>query len=168
MMDEKDWALFKKKLDQKTGIDLQLYKEPQMKRRIGNLVTRSEFKSFTAYFDHVVKNKDDFAEFIEYLTINVSEFFRNPDKFSKIEKEIIPHLMKKSPKLNIWSAGCSIGAEPYSLSIIMKELTPNVRHRILATDLDIDILAKARKGEYTDNELKAMDAARKSKYFTII
>ena len=165
-MDEKDWELFKKKLNDKTGIDLQLYKEPQMKRRIGNLVTRSEFKTFTAYFDHVVKNKDDFAEFIEYLTINVSEFFRNPDKFSKIEKEIIPYLMKKSPKLNIWSAGCSIGAEPYSLSIIMKELTPNTRHRILATDLDVDILAKARKGEYTDNELKAMDASRKSKYLT--
>lgn len=165
-MDEKDWATFKKKLNDKTGIDLQLYKEPQMKRRIGNLVTRSEFKTFTAYFDHVVKNKDDFAEFIEYLTINVSEFFRNPDKFSKIEKEIIPYLMKKSPKLNIWSAGCSIGAEPYSLSIIMKEITPNVRHRILATDLDVDILAKARKGEYTDNELKAMEASRKTKYFT--
>ena len=63
-MDEKDWALFKKKLNDKTGIDLQLYKEPQMKRRIGNLVNRSEFKSFTAYFDSVVKNKESFAEFI--------------------------------------------------------------------------------------------------------
>ncbi|MBR6012405.1 MAG: protein-glutamate O-methyltransferase CheR [Selenomonadaceae bacterium] len=166
LVDEKDWATFKEKLNRKTGIDLQLYKEPQMKRRIGNLVNRSEFKSFTAYFDHVVKNKDEFAEFIEYLTINVSEFFRNPDKFSKIEKEIIPYLLKRSPKLNIWSAGCSIGAEPYSLSIIMKELTPNVRHRILASDLDIDILAKARKGVYTDAEIKSMQADRRVKYFT--
>ena len=166
MMDDKDWELFKKKLDEKTGIDLQLYKEPQMKRRIGNLVTRAEMDSFVAYFDKVSKTKDDFAEFIEYLTINVSEFFRNPDKFDKIEKEIIPYLMKSSPKLNIWSAGCSIGAEPYSLSIIMKELTPNVRHRILATDLDIDILAKAKKGVYNDNEIKALKPDRKSKYFT--
>ena len=165
-MDEKDWATFKEKLNQKTGIDLQLYKEPQMKRRIGNLVTRAEFKSFTAYFDHVVKNKDDFAEFIEYLTINVSEFFRTPDKFAKLETDVIPYLMKRSPKLNIWSAGCSIGAEPYSLSIIMKEMTPNVRHRILASDLDVDILAKARRGIYTDNELKAMKPERLAKYFT--
>ena len=165
-MDEKDWAEFKNKLNQKTGIDLQLYKEPQMKRRIGNLVTRAEFKSFTAYFDHVSKNKDDFAEFIEYLTINVSEFFRTPEKFSKLETDVIPYLMKRSPKLNIWSAGCSIGAEPYSLSIIMKELTPNVRHRILASDLDIDILAKAKRGIYTDNELKAMKPDRLNKYFT--
>ena len=166
MMDDKDWELFKKELDQKTGIDLQLYKEPQMKRRIGNLVTRAEMDSFVAYFDKVSKNKDDFAEFIEYLTINVSEFFRNPDKFDLIEKEIIPYLMKSSPKLNIWSAGCSIGAEPYSLSIIMKELTPNVRHRILATDLDIDILAKAKKGVYNDTEIKALKPDRKTKYFT--
>ena len=166
MMDDKDWELFKQKLDKKTGIDLQLYKEPQMKRRIGNLVTRDGMDSFVAYFDKVAKDKDSFAEFIEYLTINVSEFFRNPDKFDKIEKEIIPYLMKNSPKLNIWSAGCSIGAEPYSLSIIMKELTPNVRHRILATDLDIDILAKAKKGVYTDNEIKSMKPDRKAKYFT--
>ena len=166
MMDNNDWELFKKKLDQKTGIDLQLYKEPEMKRRIGNLVTRAEMDSFVAYFDKVCKSKEEFAEFIEYLTINVSEFFRNPDKFDMIEKDIIPYLMKNSPKLNIWSAGCSIGAEPYSLSIIMKELTPNVRHRILATDLDIDILAKARKGVYMENEIKAMRPDRKTKYFT--
>lgn len=164
-MDDKDWEVFKQKLNAKTGIDLQLYKEPQMRRRIGNLVQRSEFKSFTEYFDSVVKSKETFAEFIEYLTINVSEFFRNPDKFDIVEKDIIPYLLKRSPKMSIWSAGCSIGAEPYTLSIIMKELTPNVRHRILASDLDIDILAKARAGIYTEAEIKAMRPDRKQKYF---
>ncbi len=74
-MDEKDWAEFKRKLKSKTDIDLDLYKEPQMKRRIGNLVTRSSAKSFVEYFDTVAKDKDEFAEFIEYLTINVSEFY---------------------------------------------------------------------------------------------
>ena len=165
-MDDKDWELFKKKLNERTGIDLQLYKEPQMRRRIGNLVTRAEMNSFSAYFDKVSKSKTEFAEFIEYLTINVSEFFRNPDKFDIVEKDVIPYLLKRSPKLNIWSAGCSIGAEPYTLSIIMKELTPNVRHRILATDLDVDILARAKQGVYVDSEIKAMRPDRKQKYFT--
>ena len=165
-MDDRDWELFKKKLNDRTGIDLQLYKEPQMRRRIGNLVTRAEMNSYVAYFDKVSKSKEEFAEFIEYLTINVSEFFRNPDKFDIVEKDVIPYLLKRSQKLNIWSAGCSIGAEPYTLSIIMKELTPNVRHRILASDLDIDILAKAKKGVYTDSEIKAMRPDRKQKYFT--
>lgn len=165
-MDDKDWELFKQKLNAKTGIDLQLYKEAQMRRRIGNLVTRADMKSFVAYFDKVSQNKEDFASFIEYLTINVSEFFRNPDKFDVVEKEIIPYLLKSSPKLNIWSAGCSIGAEPYTLSIILKELTPNVKHRILASDLDVDILAKAKKGVYNEAEIKAMRPDRKQKYFT--
>ena len=165
-MDDKDWELFKKKLNAKTGIDLQLYKEPQMRRRIGNLVTRSDFKTFCAYFDDAAADKEKFADFIEYLTINVSEFFRNPDKYDIVEKEILPYLMKSSPKLNIWSAGCSIGAEPYTLSIILKEISPNVKHRILASDLDVDILAKAKKGIYNENEIKAMRPDRKAKYFT--
>ncbi len=164
-MDDKDWAEFKKKLKAKTEIDLDLYKEPQMKRRIGNLVTRNEFKSFCEYFDHVCKDKDDFAAFIEYLTINVSEFFRTPDKFGQLETDVIPDLLKRSPTLSIWSAGCSIGAEPYSLAMIMKELTPGKKHRILASDLDIEIIAKAKRGIYVDNEIKSMSKERIAKYF---
>ncbi|MBR4153338.1 MAG: protein-glutamate O-methyltransferase CheR [Selenomonadaceae bacterium] len=165
-MDDKDWELFKEKLNRKTGIDLQLYKEQQMRRRINNLIQKTTFKSYTAFFNDVVKDKQRFADFIEYLTINVSEFFRNPDKFSMVESDIIPYLLKRSDSLNIWSAGCSIGAEPYSLSIILKELTPNKRHRILATDLDIEIIGKAKKAIYTGDEIKAMRADRKVKYFT--
>ncbi|SDZ84464.1 CheR family methyltransferase [Selenomonas ruminantium] len=165
MMDEKDWAEFKRKLKSKTEIDLDLYKEPQMKRRIGNLVTRASMNSYVEYFDNAAKNKDDFAAFIEYLTINVSEFFRTPEKFGKLETDVIPDLLKRSSKLNIWSAGCSIGAEPYSLAIIMKEMTPNVKHRILASDLDIEILAKAKRGVYTKDEIKAMKPDRLNKYF---
>ena len=165
-MDDKDWELFKQKLNRKTGIDLQLYKEQQMRRRINNLIQKTPFKSYTTFFDDAVRDKKKFADFIEYLTINVSEFFRNPDKFNLVESDIIPYLLKKSDSLNIWSAGCSIGAEPYSLSIILKELTPNKRHRILASDLDIEILGKAKKGIYTADEIKAMRADRKVKYFT--
>ena len=166
MMDEKDWGAFKQKLKAKTEIDLDLYKEAQMKRRIGNLVTRAGMDSFVTYFVHVSKDKDEFAAFIEYLTINVSEFFRTPDKFGKLETDVVPDLLKRSPTLNIWSAGCSIGAEVYSLTMILKDLTPGKKHRLLATDLDIEIIAKAKKGVYSDNELKALDPKRKDKYFT--
>ena len=137
-----------------------------MKRRISNLVTRGGFDSFVSYFDHVAKDKDEFAAFIEYLTINVSEFFRTPDKFGKLETEVIPDLLKRSPTLNIWSAGCSIGAEVYSLAMILKDLTPGKKHRLLATDLDIEIIAKAKAGIYAENELKALDPKRKAQYFT--
>ena len=164
-MDEKDWIEFKRKLKSKTDIDLDLYKEPQMKRRIGNLVTRSNAKSFVEYFENVAKDKDEFAAFIEYLTINVSEFYRTPDKFAKLETDVIPDLLKRSSKLNIWSAGCSIGAEPYSLSMIMKEITPGKRHRILSTDFAIELQATAKKGLYMENESKSLSPERRQKYF---
>lgn len=162
---EQDWEEFKGKLKRKTEIDLDLYKAPQMQRRIMNLAKRNGYDSYSGYFDHVVADKDDFAAFIEYLTINVSEFFRTPDKFAKLETDVIPDLLKRSSKLNIWSAGCSIGAEPYSLAMIMKDMTPNTKHRILASDLDIEILAKAKQGVYNANELKAMSDDRKRRYF---
>ena len=165
MMDENDWAVFKKKLKAKTDIDLDLYKEPQMKRRIGNLVRRANMDSYAGYFDRVCADKDEFASFIEYLTINVSEFFRTPEKFGKLETDVIPDLLTRSSRLNIWSAGCSIGAEAYSLAIIMKEMTPGVRHRILATDLDTEIIAKAKRGVYSENEIKSLAPERLAKYF---
>lgn len=164
-MDEKDWGLFKQKLKSKTGIDLDMYKAAQMQRRIGNLMQRNGHTSYAKFFESIEHDKAAFESFIEYLTINVSEFFRTPEKFSKLETDVIPELLKKSPKLNIWSAGCSIGAEPYSLAMILKDMTPLVKHRILATDLDIEILAKAKKGVYTENELKSLSLVRKSKYF---
>ena len=133
MLDDQDWGAFKRKLKAKTEIDLDLYKEPQMKRRIGSLVTRKGYDSYTKYFDMATQDKTEFDAFIEYLTINVSEFFRTPEKFSKLETDVIPDLLTRSPKLNIWSAGCSIGAEPYSLAMILKEMTPGKQHRILAT-----------------------------------
>ena len=166
-MDDRDWESFKEKLKRKTEIDLDLYKAPQMQRRIMNLARRNGFDKYSDYFDKVVQDKDDFAAFIEYLTINVSEFFRTPDKFGKLETDVIPDLMKRSSKLNIWSAGCSIGAEPYSLAMILKDLSPTQRHRILATDLDIEILAKAKAGIYSENEIKSMSEDRKKRYFTL-
>lgn len=163
---EQDWVTFKHKLNRATGIDLDLYKEAQMKRRINNLIMRKGYNSVCAYFDFAVKDKKEFASFIEYLTINVSEFFRTPEKFSELETDIIPELLKDNHSLNIWSAGCSIGAEPYSVAMILAEKTPMTKHRILATDLDVDILAKAKAGIYTENELKSISLRRKQQYFT--
>ncbi len=165
-MDERDWSTFKQKLKLKTGIDLDLYKEAQMMRRLNNLIVRKGYKTLNDYYDFAVQDKAEFASFIEYLTINVSEFFRTPEKFSELETGVIPELLKKSSRLNIWSAGCSIGAEPYSLAIILDELTPGARHRILATDLDVDILARAKEGIYSENEIKELSLGRRQKYFT--
>ena len=161
-----DYEWFKKNVYDLTKIDLNAYKEKQMKRRIDTLIGKYEVNGYDGFFNLIKKDREALDSFVTYLTINVSEFFRTPDKFGKLETDVIPDLLKRSPTLNIWSAGCSIGAEVYSLTMILKDLTPGKKHRLLATDLDIEIIAKAKKGVYSDNELKALDPKRKDKYFT--
>lgn len=164
-MSDKDWELFKQKLHVKSGINLNDYKPAQMQRRIGNMMSRHGASGYVDFFSKLETNPKLYKDFIDFLTINVTEFFRTPEKFDELEKKVIPDLLKQSPKLNIWSAGCSIGAEPYSLAIMLNELTPHTKHRILATDLDVEMLAKAKQGAYTANELKNIPPARLTKYF---
>jgi len=165
MIQEKDWELFKQKFKQKASIDLNDYKPAQMQRRITNLMSRYGARTYVDFFNLLDKDAKLYKEFIDYMTINVTEFFRTPEKFSELETKVLPELLMKSPKLNIWSAGCSVGAEPYSLAMILKELTPTVKHRILATDLDIEMLGKAKSGVYTNTEFKNISSNRASKYF---
>ncbi|VBB05323.1 mcp methyltransferase cher-type [Lucifera butyrica] len=168
MSNEKDWETFKQKFFTKSGIDLNDYKPAQMQRRITNLMNRHGVHTYMDFFGLIDKEAKLYKDFVDYLTINVTEFFRTPEKFVELETKCLPELLSKNPKLNIWSAGCSIGAEPYSLAMILNELTPQIRHRILATDLDVEMLAKAQKGIYTANELKNIAPARLNRYFKTI
>ena len=96
MFDEKDWEIFKQKLKKRTGIDLDLYKAAQMQRRIGNLMQRNGHTSYAAFFDSIEGDKAAFESFIEYLTINVSEFFRTPEKFSNWKRMCCQICSKKA------------------------------------------------------------------------
>lgn len=165
MADEKDWELFKTKFNAKSSINLNDYKPAQMQRRINNLMARYGVSTYVDFFYLLDKDAKMYKEFVDYMTINVTEFFRTPEKFLELETKVLPALLAQSPKLNIWSAGCSVGAEPYSLAMILKDMTPNTRHRILATDLDVEMLAKAKSGVYTNTEFKNISTGRASTYF---
>ena len=167
IVQDKEWELFKQKLNDKTGINLNFYKPSQMQRRLTNLMGRYDVKGYMELWNKVEPEPKLFSDFIEYLTINVTEFFRTPEKFTELESKVIPELLQKTPKLNIWSAGCSLGAEPYSLAMILKDLTPGTKHRILATDLDVEILAKAKMGMYSSNEFKNISQHRAQKHFQV-
>lgn len=163
---DKNWESFKIKWQRKSGIDLNLYKPAQMHRRINNFMQREGTTDYDEFLAMVDKDKELYHKFFEHLTINVTEFFRTPEKFDELEKDVIPALLKKSPKLRIWSAGCSVGAEPYSLAMMLSEISPSQQHRILASDLDIEILEKAKAGgPYQLQEIKNIPPARLKKYF---
>jgi len=164
--DDKDWETFKQKLFNKSAIDLNQYKPAQMQRRITNFYTRHGAKTYVEFFSKIESDSRLYKEFVDFLTINVTEFFRTPEKFVELEEKVIPELLSASPRLNIWSAGCSIGAEPYSLAMILMDKAPHSKHRILASDLDVEMLAKAKAGSYAPGDLKNIAPARLNRHFS--
>ena len=167
MTELQEWELFKQKLFAKSSINLNDYKPAQMQRRITNFLHRNNARGYLDFFQKIETDPKLYKSFIDYLTINVTEFFRTPEKFNELEAVVLPDLLMKKQRLNIWSAGCSIGAEPYSLAMALDQLTPTVRHRILGTDLDVEMLNKAKQGLYTTNELKNVAPERLKRYFSV-
>ncbi len=162
----KDYEEFKKFVYQQTSIDLNAYKERQMKRRIDTLIERNKYNGYDSYSKALVSDKVLLDQFVNYLTINVSEFYRNPALWKTLEETIIPDLINKfGQNLKIWSAACSTGDEPYSLAMVMAKKVPMSKIHIYATDIDDQVLEKAKDGVYGANSLKGLPDEYKRKYF---
>lgn len=158
---------FKKDVLRLTKIDLSAYKEKQMRRRIDSLVSKRSCKSYKEYVTLLGKDKGAFEEFVNFLTINVSEFYRNPEQWKLMVGEYVPELIKKFGKnLKIWSAACSTGDEPYSLVMALSELIDINKIRIYATDLDKQVIAHAKTGLYSAKSVAGVPDKYKKKYFT--
>ncbi len=164
-----DYEYLKKAVYDLTKIDLNAYKEKQMKRRIDTLIEKSGVEGYDKYVSLLKTNREVFEEFVSYLTINVSEFYRNPDQWALMDKEIFPDLISKFGKnLKIWSAACSTGDEPYSLVMALSKYVPLNQIKIFATDIDKQILAKAKIGLYNAKSIENVPEEFKKKYFTEI
>lgn len=160
---------FKKDIFALTKIDLNAYKEKQMRRRIDTLITKNSMSSYKDYVALIKKDAEKFEQFVNFLTINVSEFYRNPDQWEILDKEVFPTLIQKFGKnLKIWSAACSTGDEPYSLVMALSKHIPVNQIKIIATDIDKQVLDKARLGLYNEKSIASVPEEFKRKYFTKI
>ncbi|NQU54739.1 MAG: protein-glutamate O-methyltransferase CheR, partial [Bacteroidetes bacterium] len=139
-------------LNERRGFDFSGYRVQMLERRIQKRVYSTSSKNFDDYLEYLEQHPDELDNLIDVLTINVSNFFRNPLTFEYISKIIIPELFLAKAKendnsLRIWSAGCSFGEEPYSMAIIINELLEKEETSILpvifATDIDKKALLRA-------------------------
>lgn len=161
-----DYEKFKSAIYALTKIDLNAYKEKQMKRRIDTLIQKRDADDYEHYVQILKTDQEKFEEFVSYLTINVSEFYRNPEQWVILDKELFPELIKKFGKnLKVWSAACSTGDEPYSLVMALSRHLPLNQIKIVATDLDKQIIAKAKVGLYNSKSIAAVPEDLKKKYF---
>ena len=162
-----DYEWFKGEVYKLTKIDLNAYKEKQMKRRIDTLIGKTECKGYDQYMDLIKKDQTARETFITYLTINVSEFFRNIDQWNLMDKQMVPELMNRFGKnLKIWSAACSTGDEPYTIVMLLSNHVPLNQINVMAWDIDTVALAKARAGVYDAKEVSGVPADLKKKYLT--
>lgn len=165
MLDHYEW--FKTEILKLTKIDLNFYKEKQMRRRIDTLVTKNRCNSYEDYVALIKKDKVLFEQFVNFLTINVSEFYRNTDQWRIMDQTVIPKILENNKRqIKIWSAACSTGDEPYSLAMAFSKHVPLSNIKILATDIDKQVIQHAQVGLYNAKSIAGVPEEMKKKYFT--
>ncbi|MCB0191137.1 MAG: protein-glutamate O-methyltransferase CheR [Anaerolineae bacterium] len=168
-MQQLEYDFIKREILSLTGIDLNNYKSEQMQRRLNSFLLRSGQPDWSNLFSSTRSDPTELSKLRDFLTINVSSFFRDPQKYEVLKKTILPNLQKESSNLRVWSAGCSQGQEPYSLAIMLTETTGSQRrHYILASDLDRSALAKAKSGgPYTATDVANVPINLHQRYFKV-
>lgn len=164
---EADFSSFQQRVERKTSIRLGEYKADQMRRRIASLAVRAGCGSFFAYAALVERDPVRLAEFLDQMTINVTELLRNSNRFEELRTEILPGLLAQRPgtPLSVWSAGCSYGAEAYSVALLLHEADPATPHQIWGTDIDQVILAKAKQTAFSEIDMVNVSPARRQAHF---
>ena len=161
-----DYEYFIKEVEKLTKIDLSAYKQNQMKRRIDALITKHKIDGYESYIKTLKTDKDKYEEFVDYITINVSEFYRNPEQWKYLTTKVFPGLIKDfGQTLKIWSAACSTGDEPYSLVMALSDFVPLNRIQIMATDINWQVIEKAKIGLYSEKSIASVPEDKKKKFF---
>ncbi len=159
-----------KRIFEKSGIVLAGHKKKMAQARIARRLNALNFQDFETYLDFLdtPAAANEQSAFIDALTTNLTSFFREPHHFDHLKSELLPKLKSgSSTRARIWSAACSTGEEPYSISCIVKGLRsarPDLDVKILATDIDTNVLAQAAKGEYPADRISEL-ASDYSQYF---
>ncbi|EOR96057.1 Chemotaxis protein methyltransferase CheR [Arcticibacter svalbardensis MN12-7] len=155
------------------GYDFTEYSKASIKRRINRLFTLDRFMSFAEFRYRLKSDPDYMHRFIEQVTVTVTEMFRDPQFYKVLREQVLPTL-GTYPFIRIWHAGCSTGEEVYSMAILLKEA--NLYHKALlyATDLNPEVLEKARMGifplsqmkQYSENYIQSGGTKDFSQYYT--
>lgn len=165
-MNDDNYELLKRQIGRFLDLDINAYKQRQMRRRLDTWVEAHAGGDEATFIAGLGTKAELLKDLRNTLTINVTEFVRDTAQWDEFEKTIVPELASASPKLKIWSAGCSSGDEPYSVAMILDSLGKGTSASLLATDLDPGSLMKAKAGgPYGADAIKNISPERRAKYF---
>ena len=166
-MEAGEYSYIRREILNLTGVDLTCYRTQQVQRRLRTYLVRSGHENWSSFFREKKGDSDGLRDLKDYLTINVSSFFRDPKKYGYLRSRVLPELLEDRVSLRVWSAGCSRGQEAYTLAMVLGEgLSGLGQHNILATDLDLTALEVARAGgPYDENDVANVKADDLRRHF---
>jgi chemotaxis protein methyltransferase CheR len=166
---DQDFETIRSQLYAHAGIALSDYKKDMVYNRLVRRIRTLSLDGFSAYFSYLKSNVGEFPLFINALTTNLTAFFRESHHFEFLKQVVIPDVAASgSQRIRIWSAGCSMGEEPYSLAMALSTTDIDLREwdmKILATDIDSDVLEIAQTGMYGADRIDAMPQVFQTRFF---
>lgn len=162
-----DYTLFCEGIRSLTRIDLLQYKRGQMERRIRSFAQRRGVSDLPTYLLQLRRDRAELDEFLDRVTINVSQLWRNPEQWDVLEKEVLPELIANATagRVKAWSAGCSYGAEAYTLAALFRQLDPRTRAEIVGTDIDRRMVERAKLGRFSDEDARSASKSVLERWF---
>lgn len=165
-MNDEEYSAITVTIRRNLDIDLDYYKPGQMRRRLGTFLERHGSTSIGDFCKRLESDSELLEKLRTYLTINVTEFFRDGKQFESLRSLVLPEIIKNSSVPKIWSAGSSRGNEAYSVAMYMDMIKPGLNYSLIGTDIDEGSMAISRNGgPYPDAELRGADEAKRKKYF---
>jgi chemotaxis protein methyltransferase CheR len=159
-----DYPRFCEGIRRLTGIDLLQYKRAQMERRIRTFAERRGTADLGAYLQSLSSDEAERDAFLDRVTINVSQLWRNPEQWVSLARDVLPELAAAG-RIRAWSAGCSYGAEAYTLGALCLETAPGARAEIHGTDIDARMVARARDGRFSDEDARSAPPELLARWF---
>ncbi|MFX1517546.1 MAG: CheR family methyltransferase, partial [Promethearchaeota archaeon] len=155
----------------KRKINYQAYKEKYFLRRLHIRMRKAKTPTYSSYLKFLENNLNELSSLVDCLSVNVTRFFRDKELFEVLGEKILPILLTSFDQVRIWSAGCAIGPEPYSIAIMINKISRKLAKEnnihILATDISQDFLTEAREGRYSKEYLDEMNPLEISTYFQL-
>ncbi len=163
---------FRKMVSEHTGIALSDAKRELVYGRLTRRLRKLSLDNFDDYTNYILENsEDELSNFINAVTTNLTSFFREDHHFRYLADKLIPELLHRnraSRRIRVWSAGCSTGEEPYSIAITLRESIPDIDNwdvRILATDIDTNVISKGENGIYDEERITGLSSGRIKQWF---
>jgi chemotaxis protein methyltransferase CheR len=170
--EDEAFCFLKAVVRRRVGFDCEGYRETYLKRRMALRLKATGAQSYHGYVEILLASAEEREALRDVLAVNATEFFRNPETFDAFSRVVLPRLVHEkggNTNINIWSAGCATGEEPYSIAMVLSEFFGSSIHsyriRILATDSHAEVLRRAVGGVYAPSQLANVSRDRLARHF---